>query len=195
LFLGEIEDSSVVFITMVRKIFPALISGLLLSAILAAAMSTADSQLLASASAFSVDVYKPIIRKNKASEKEMLWAGRFVVLAISVIAVIIAANPGSGTIMSLVENAWGVFGAAFGPVILLSLFWKRFNFPGAVAGILAGSIVDILWLVFLKDLGIYEIIPGFAAGLIVSVAVTLATAKPSKEVEDLFDLVASDKEI
>ncbi|MBQ5865144.1 MAG: sodium/proline symporter, partial [Oscillospiraceae bacterium] len=84
LFLGEIEDSSVVFITMVRKIFPALISGLLLSAILAAAMSTADSQLLASASAFASDVYKPIIRKDKATETEMLWAGRYVVLAISV---------------------------------------------------------------------------------------------------------------
>ena len=132
LLLGEIEDSSVVFITMVRKIFPALVSGLLLSAILAAAMSTADSQLLASASSFASDVYKPIIRKN-ASKKEMLWASRFVVLAIALVAVLIASNPNSGTIMGLVENAWGVFGAAFGPTILLSLFWKRFTFSGAVA--------------------------------------------------------------
>ena len=194
LFLGEIADSSVVFITMVRKIFPALVSGLLLSAILAAAMSTADSQLLASASAFSVDVYKPIIRKNKASEKEMLWAGRFVVLAISVIAVLIAANPNSGTIMGLVENAWGVFGAAFGPVILLSLFWKRFNFQGAVAGILTGAAVDILWLVFLKNLGIYEIIPGFIAGGIVAVVVTLLTPAPSDEVVAVFDKVAAGEE-
>ncbi len=194
LFLGEIADSSVVFITMVRKIFPALVSGLLLSAILAAAMSTADSQLLASASAFSVDVYKPIIRKNKASEKEMLWAGRFVVLAISVIAVLIAANPNSGTIMGLVENAWGVFGAAFGPVILLSLFWKRFNFQGAVAGILTGAAVDILWLVFLKNLGIYEIIPGFIAGGIVAVVVTLLTPAPSDEVVAVFEKVASGEE-
>ena len=105
--LGEIADSSTVFIQMVRKLFPALLSGVLLSAILAASMSTADSQLLASASAFASDVYKPVLRKGKASDKEMLWAGRFVVLAISVIAVIIASNPNSGTIMGLVENAWG----------------------------------------------------------------------------------------
>ncbi len=195
LLLGEIEDNSTVFIQMTRSMFPAIISGLLLSAILAAAMSTADSQLLASSSAFASDVYKPIIRKNKASEKEMLWAGRVVVLAISVIAVIIASSPKSGTIMDLVENAWGVFGAAFGPVIMLSLFWKRFNFPGAVAGILTGAAVDILWLIFLKDLGIYEIIPGFAAGLIVSVIVTLITKAPSKEVTDMFELAASDRSL
>ena len=195
IFLGEIEDSSVVFITMVRKIFPALISGLLLSAILAAAMSTADSQLLASASAFASDVYKPVIRKDKATDKEMLWAGRYVVLAISVIAVMIAANPNSGTIMGLVENAWGVFGAAFGPAILLSLFWRRFNFAGAVAGILTGAAVDILWLACLKSTGLYEIIPGFLASLIVAVVVSLATKAPSSEVTAIFDKVASDQEI
>ena len=194
IFLGQIDDSSVVFITMVRKIFPALISGLLLSAILAAAMSTADSQLLASASAFASDVYKPVIRKDKATETEMLWAGRYVVLAISVIAVMIASNPGSGTIMGLVENAWGVFGAAFGPAILLSLFWRRFNFPGAVAGILTGAAVDILWLVFLKGFGLYEIIPGFLASLVVAVVVSLATAAPSDEVTAVFDKVASGKD-
>ena len=191
IFLGEIEDSSTVFITMVRKIFPALISGLLLSAILAAAMSTADSQLLASASAFASDVYKPVIRKDKATENEMLWAGRYVVLAISVIAVMIASNPNSGTIMGLVENAWGVFGAAFGPAILLSLFWRRFNFAGAVAGILTGAGVDILWLVLLKDFGLYEIIPGFLASLVVAVLVSLATKAPAPEVTAIFDKVAS----
>ena len=188
LLLGEIADSSVVFITMVRKLFPALISGILLSAILAAAMSTADSQLLASASAFASDVYKPIIRKDKASDKEMMWAGRFVVLVIAVIAVLIAANPNSGTIMGLVENAWGVFGAAFGPVIMLSLFWKRLNFGGAVAGILTGAIVDIAWLAFLKPVtGLYEIIPGFILGAIVAVVVSLCTKAPGKEVEELFE--------
>ena len=187
LLLGEIADSSTVFIQMVRKLFPALLSGVLLSAILAAAMSTADSQLLAASSAFASDVYKPVIRKNKASEKEMQWAGRFVVLTIAVIAVLIAANPNSGTIMGLVENAWGVFGAAFGPAILLSLFWKRFTFSGAVAGILVGSIVDICWLAFLSSTGIYEIIPGFFASAIAAVAVTLLTKAPGKDVEALFD--------
>ena len=107
---------------------------------------------------------------------------------------IIAPNPGSGTIMGLVENAWGVFGAAFGPAILLSLFWRRFNFAGAVAGILTGAAVDILWLVFLKGFGLYEIIPGFIASLIVAVAVSLATKAPSKEVTAIFDKVASGKD-
>jgi sodium/proline symporter len=125
----------------------------------------------------------------------MLWAGRYVVLAISVIAVMIASNPNSGTIMGLVENAWGVFGAAFGPVILLSLFWKRFNFQGAVAGILAGAAVDILWLVFLKGLGIYEIIPGFIAGGLAAIIVTLLTPAPSEEVVAVFEKVASGEEV
>ena len=186
LFLGEIADSSTVFITMTRRIFPALISGVLLSAILSAAMSTADSQLLASASAFASDVYKPVLRKN-ASDKEMLWAARIIVIAISVIALIIASNPNSGTIMALVENAWGVFGAAFGPAILLSLFWKRFTFSGAVAGITVGAVVDILWLILFKSTGIYEIIPGFIASLIAAIIVSVLSPKPSKEVEELFE--------
>ena len=186
LYMGEIADSSTVFIQMTRKIFPALVSGLLLSAILSAAMSTADSQLLAASSAFASDVYKPIIRKN-ASDKEMLWASRFVVLAIAIVAVLIAANPNSGTIMGLVENAWGVFGAAFGPAILLSLFWKRFTFGGAVAGISVGAVVDILWLICLKSTGIYEIVPGFIAGLLAAVIVSLLSKGPGAEVEALFD--------
>ena len=186
LYLGEIADSSTVFITMVRKIFPPLVSGLLLSAILSAAMSTADSQLLAASSAFASDVYKPILRKN-ASDKEMLWAGRFVVAAIAVIALMIASNPNSGTIMGLVENAWGVYGAAFGPVILLSLFWKRLTFGGAVAGITVGALADIGWLALLSSTGIYEIVPGFAAGLIAALVVSLCSKGPGKDVEALFD--------
>ncbi|MBQ9837330.1 MAG: sodium/proline symporter PutP [Oscillospiraceae bacterium] len=187
LLMGDLADSSTVFIQMVRFLFPALISGILLSAILAAAMSTADSQLLASASAFASDVYKPVIRKGKASEKEMLWAGRVVVLIIAIIAVLIASNPNSGTIMGLVENAWGVFGAAFGPAIMLSLFWKRFTFEGAVAGIVVGAVVDIAWLAFLGSTGIYEIIPGFICGLIAAVIASKCSKAPSAEVEALFD--------
>ncbi|MBQ3548291.1 MAG: sodium/proline symporter PutP [Oscillospiraceae bacterium] len=187
LLMGDLTDSSTVFIQMVRFLFPALISGILLSAILAAAMSTADSQLLASASAFASDVYKPVIRKGKASEKEMLWAGRFVVLIIAIIAVLIASNPNSGTIMGLVENAWGVFGAAFGPAIMLSLFWKRFTFEGAVAGIVVGAVVDIAWLAFLGSTGIYEIIPGFICGLIAAVIASKCSKAPSAEVEALFN--------
>ncbi len=194
LFLGydeEINANSLVFITMVRRIFPGVVSGVLLSAILAAAMSTADSQLLAAASAFASDVYKPIIRKNRSSDREMLWAGRIVVLVIAVIALIIAANPNAGSIMSLVSNAWGVFGAAFGPVIMLSLFWKRFTFSGAVAGIVVGAAADILWLAFLSGTGIYEIVPASIAGLAAAVAVSLCSKAPDAEVEDLFDRAAA----
>jgi len=182
----EIHDSATVFIEMTRSIFPPVISGILLSAILAASMSTADSQLLASASAFASDVYKPVFRQ-KASDKEMLWAGRIVVIIIAVIALLIASNPGSDTIMGLVSNAWGVFGAAFGPVILLSLFWRRLTFAGAAAGIVTGALVDILWLAFLSGTGLYEIIPGFAAGLIVAYVVSLVTPAPGKDVLALFD--------
>ena len=190
LFLGEVEDDSTVFIQMVRRLFPgglAIISGVLLSAILAASMSTADSQLLCASSAFASDVYKPVIRKGKASDKEMNWAGRIVVIIIAVIAVLLASDPNSGTIMGLVENAWGIFGAAFGPAILLSLFWKRFNFAGAITGIITGAAVDILWLAFLGSTGIYEIIPGFFAGLAAAIIVTLCTKAPGKDVEELFD--------
>ena len=183
----DIVKDELVFITMVRRIFPAVISGILLSAILAASMSTADSQLLSAASAFSSDVYKPIVRGNKASDREMLWTGRMVVLIIAVVALVIASNPGAGSIMSLVSNAWGVFGAAFGPVILLSLFWKRLNFAGAMSGIITGAVVDILWLIFLAGTGLYEIVPGFICGTVAAVAVSLSTKAPSAEVEELFE--------
>jgi len=190
--VGDLEDSSIVFISMVRKLFPAVISGVLLSAILAAAMSTADSQLLASASAFASDVYKPVFRKN-ASDKEMLWIGRIVVIVISIAALVIASNPNSGSIMDLVENAWGLFGAAFGPTIILSLFWKRLTFGGAIAGILVGGIVDALWLICLSSTGIYEIIPGFIAGLLAAYIVS-KLGSVSDDVEKLFDeAVAYDK--
>ncbi len=191
-----------VFIKIVLDIFPAFIAGILLAAIVAASMSTADSQLLVASSSFTSDIYKPIIRKNKASDKETLWIGRVVVLIIAVIAFVIAysglggKNEWAGNIMSMVENAWGLFGASFGPVVILSLFWKRFNYPGAVAGIVGGALVDILWLVLFTDTvmapvvfdtGVYEILPGFVAGAIVAVVVTLLTKAPSQEVCAIYD--------
>ena len=189
MFLGDVSDSSVIFILMVRKLFPAVISGVLLSAILAAAMSSADSQLLAASSAFSSDIYKPIFRK-KASDKEMLWAGRLIVIVIAIIAVLIASSPSSGSIMALVEYAWGLFGAAFGPVIVISLFWKRFNFAGAAAGIAAGGLTDILWAMLLSGTGVYEIVPATLVSIAAAITVTLLTKEPSKEVQQLFDTAA-----
>lgn len=190
-FLGyeqSIETNSLVFILMVRAIFPAVISGILLAAILAASMSTASAQMLSAASALAADVYKPIFRKGNASETEMFWMSRCAVILISIIAVVIAANPNSGTIMSLVSNAWAIFGAAFGPSIVLSLFWKRFNFAGAISGIVAGGIVDIVWMIFFTaSTGLYELLPGFIAGLLVAVIVTKATPAPGADVEALYE--------
>ena len=193
-YLGDILNEvsrKLVFVNMVRGVFPAFIAGILLSAILAASMSSADSQLLASSSAFASDVYKPVIRK-KASNKEVMWAGRIVVIAIAIIALAIAViaekNPTFESIMGLVECAWAAFGASFGPVIILSLYWKRLTFKGAIACIVFGFVVDALWYVFLTTpTGIYEIIPGFIAGLAAAVIVSLIDKKPSKEVYDLFE--------
>ena len=183
----EVASQELVFIAIVNKFFPAFIAGLLLSAIIAASMSTADSQLLVASSSFTSDIYKPVIKKN-ASEKELLWVGRLVVVIISVIAYFMVASGKCGTIMDMVENAWGLFGAAFGPVVILSLFWERFTYPGAVAGIVAGAVVDIVWLIWIKaSTGIYEILPGFVAGLVVAIIVTLISKKPSQEVVAIYE--------
>lgn len=183
-----------VFIAFARKLFPTFIAGILMAAILAASMSTADSQLLVASSSFTSDIYKPIIRKN-ASEKEVLWMGRLVVLIVAVIAYFIASSKAEGAqaIMNLVENAWAGFGSAFGPTIILSLFWRRFTYKGAIAGVATGAIVDVLWLAFMSSTGIYEIIPGFAAGLAAAVAATFLDKEPNKEVEEIFDRATAEE--
>ena len=178
-----------VFIALARDLFPALISGLLLAAIMAASMSTADSQLLVASSSFTSDIYKPVFRK-KASDKEILWVGRIVVLIVSAVAYAIASSKGGGAqaIMNLVENAWGGFGAAFGPVILLSLFWRRFTYRGAIAGVIAGAATDVAWLILLSArTGIYEILPGFIAGGAFAVIFTLTDHQPDREITDIYD--------
>jgi sodium/proline symporter len=141
---------------------------------------------LTASSAFASDVYKPVVRKGKASEKELMWAGRIVILLVAIAAIIILSSPEASSIMGLVTNAWGVFGAAFGPAIILSLFWSRFNYSGAIAGIVAGAAIDIFWMFLMKDSGIYELLPGFFGGLIVAVIATLVTPKPSKDVYKLY---------
>ena len=191
--LVDAGQQELVFVTLAQKLFPGFIAGLLLSAIVAAAMSTADSQLLVASSSFTSDIYKPIFRK-KASDKEVLWVGRIVVLIIAVIAYFIASSKseGAASIMTLVDNAWGGFGSAFGPVIILSLFWKRFTYKGAIAGVVGGAVVDVIWMNFLTDVtGVYELLPGFIAGAIFAIVVSLIDKKPSKEVEELYDLAIS----
>lgn len=183
-------SQKMIFILLAKKYFHPLLAGLLMSAIIAASMSTADSQLLVASSSFTSDIYKPLMRKG-AKDKEVLWIGRLVVVIVAVIAFFIASSKGEGAqaIMSLVENAWAGFGSAFGPVVILSLFWKRFNYQGALAGVIAGAVIDVAWLFsgLSASTGIYELIPGFATGFIAAVVVTLVTKKPDGAVEAIFE--------
>jgi sodium/proline symporter len=170
-----------VFIVMLMQMYPAFIAGLLLCGILAAAMSTADSQLLVAASAFSRDVYGGFLNK-KTTEKQTLIMSRITVLVIAAIAIFMASDRGN-SIFGMVSYAWAGFGAAFGPIILLALFWKGITRNGALAGIIAGGVTVIIW----KQLhggvfDLYEIVPGFAACLILAVVVSLLGAS-SPEVE------------
>ena len=162
-------------------------------------MSTADSQLLVTASAASEDLYHQFIKKD-ADSKEILTVARFTVIAVSVVAFIIAWNPNS-SIMGLVSNAWAGLGAAFGPTVVMSLFWRRTNLAGAVAGIVSGGLTVIIWdyipLVAGQTLGtytgLYSLAVGFVVSLVMIVIFSLATKAPSKEITDVFDQVAGRK--
>ena len=189
-------NQKLVFVALARDLFPGFIAGILLAAIIAASMSTADSQLLVASSSFTSDIYKPVFRK-KASDKEVVWVGRIAILVVAVVAYFIASAKGSGAqaIMDMVENAWGGFGASFGPAIILSLFWKRMTYKGAVAGITVGALADISWLIWLSEsTGVYELLPGFIAGGVACVIVSLIDKKPSDDIVALFDR-ATDKAI
>ena len=164
-----------VFIQMSVKLMPALIAGVMMSGILAATMSTSDSQLLITSSAVSNNFYKNYIHK-KASDKEIMWVGRGVVILVAVVAVLMVLDKAE-TIFGLVKYAWGGFGATFGPVILFSLFWKRMTLPGALCGMITGGATVIIWKELLNPLGgvfaVYELLPAFILASIVIVAVSL----------------------
>jgi sodium/proline symporter len=188
------EDGRImVFVELSRDLFPPVVTGVLLSAIIAASMSTADSQLLVASSSFTSDIYKPVMRKN-ASDKEILWVGRAVVLVVAVVAYFIASSEGDGAqaIMDLVSNAWAGFGSAFGSVVILSVFWRRFTYKGALAGVIVGAVVDVVWLLTGLSGTLYELVPGFACSMIAAVVVTLLDRAPAKEVTDIFDAAVAD---
>lgn len=196
------EDPEKVFMVLVQSLFPSIVAAILMAAILAAIMSTADSQLLVSASAFSNDLYKRLVRKN-ASNKELMWVSRGVVIAIALIAGFLAfqGRPGASSgfldvVMKLVSFAWAGFGATFGPLVLLCLFWKRTNLAGAISGMLVGGIVTFVWKFYLSGFaascdifGLYELVPGFVLSFITIVVVSLLTKAPSKEIVDEFEQV------
>ena len=181
-------SAETVFSETMKNMYPAFIAGIFLCAILAASMSTADSQLLAASSAVSQDIFKGLIKKN-AEEKEVMIISRFTVFLIALIALLLSLNPKS-SIFNLVSFAWSGFGGTFGPLILLSLYWKRTTAPGAIAGLICGGITDVVWHYIpasvAKIFGLYEILPAFIVCLVVTVLVSLLT-KPDAEVLAKFE--------
>lgn len=179
-------DVEKVLLVMTEKLFDPFVGGLILSAVLAAIMSTASSQLLVAASAFSQDFYRSVIRQN-ASHTELVWVSRAAVLIISAMAISLAMNPNS-FILEMVAYAWAGFAATFGPAVLMSLFWRRTTRNGVLAGIVVGGVTVLVWKQ-LALFGLYEIIPGFFFGLLAIYIVSLLDKEPSKEITDLFDAV------
>lgn len=195
--IENLSNSENIFIMLVQELFPAIVSGIMLSAVLAAIMSTADSQLLVASTAFSNDVYsllKKRIKKKEATDKELMWVARITVLILSVIGFVIALDEDS-SIFRLVQYAWGGLGSAFGPVVLFSLYSKKLNKYGAIASIAVGAVTTIVWkygLVYLSDFfkQVYEIIPGF---LLATAALFLVSYLTRKRVAEE-DRAAMDKE-
>lgn len=178
-----------VYILMVGALFPSVIGGILLAAILAAIMSTADSQLLVSSSAISQDFYRTFLRK-KASDAELVWVSRLTVLSVAAIALFLAMNPDS-SVLDLVSYAWAGFGAAFGPAFLLSLFWKRMTREGALAGIVTGGLTVLIWKQLDGGLfAIYEILPGFLFSIMAIVLFSRVGKPPAPEISEEFDSLA-----
>ncbi|MBQ9643652.1 MAG: sodium/proline symporter [Lachnospiraceae bacterium] len=172
-------------------IFAALIAGVVLSGILASTMSTADSQLLAASSSISNDILSKFFH-IKMDSTRLLLVSRISLVAVAIIGIILAWDP-SSSVFQIVSFAWGGFGASFGPVVLLALFWRRSNRQGALAGMLTGGITIFVWKFLLRPLGgawnIYELFPAFFIALGVNVLVSLLTPAPEKEITDVYDKV------
>ncbi|MGM0646241.1 MAG: sodium:solute symporter family transporter, partial [Thermodesulfobacteriota bacterium] len=183
------ENSETVFIALTQALFNPWIAGILLAAILSAIMSTVDSQLLVCSSAIAEDFYKQILRKE-APQKELVWIGRVAVVILALIATALAADPES-KVLDLVAYAWGGFGAAFGPVVLLSLFWRRMTRNGTLAGMIVGAVTVIVWKNMSGGLfDLYEILPGFIFCAATIFIVSLLDKKPENEITELFDSVS-----
>ncbi|MCC2616849.1 sodium/proline symporter PutP [Aestuariibacter halophilus] len=187
-------DPETIFIFLSQILFHPLIAGFLLAAILAAIMSTISSQLLVTSSSLTGDIYHAFLRKE-ASQKELVLMGRISVAIVALVAIYLAYDRDS-TILTLVSNAWAGFGAAFGPIILFSLFWKRMTRMAAIAGMLVGAITVLFWIYAPVTIGgqslsawMYEIVPGFLACSLTIVVVSLLSNEPDAELQATFDAV------
>ena len=180
-----------IFITLSTSFMPPILAGFVMAGILAATISSSDSYLLISASAFAKNIYKDVAKKN-ATDKQVMTMTRITLLVIALIAVVIALDEDS-VIFSIVSFAWAGFGATFGPLMLFSLFWKRINRAGAIAGMVSGAAMVFIWKLGISQLGgafaIYELLPAFIFSSIVIVVVSLLTKAPSKEIEEDFEAV------
>ena len=183
----DAAESEKVFIKLIGVLFNPWLAGILLAAILAAIMSTIDSQLLVSSSALTEDFYKKILRKN-ASVKEQVWVSRVCVLLITVLATILALSP-NDTIFAIVKFAWGGFGAAFGPVVIMALYSRKTSWQSALMGMLAGFIVMIAWYFVGLGVYVYEILPGFIAGLVTIWIMNFFFPQDDEDILDEFDSV------
>lgn len=184
---SPLENSETVFIMFSQVLFNPVVSGFLLAAILSAIMSTVDSQLLVSSSALAQDFYKSIFRRD-ASKKEEMIVGRIAVLGIAVVAILLGYDPDS-KVLELVSYAWAGFGAAFGPVIILSLYWKRMTRNGALAGIIVGALTVIIWASISGGIfDLYELAPGFLFAWIAIVVVSLLGNAPVAKVQEQFEV-------
>ena len=187
-FDGSKEMAETIFIYASRVLFHPLIGGFLLSAILAAVMSTISSQLLVTSSSMTEDIYKTFFNKQ-ASAKTMLLVSRLSVLIVAIVALLLSLTP-KDSILNLVGNAWAGFGAAFGPIILLSLLWKRTTAMAGLLGMIIGGAVVLLWVYIPHDYkDVYEMIPGFISGFLTIVLVSLFSKPVSQEIQDEFDEV------
>ena len=178
------QNSERVFIELAQILFNPWIAGILLSAILAAVMSTLSCQLLVCSSAITEDLYKAFFRKH-ASQRELVWVGRLMVLVVALVAIALAANP-ENRVLGLVSYAWAGFGAAFGPVVLLSVLWSRMTRNGALVGMIIGAVTVIVWKQF-AWFNLYEIIPGFIFATLGIVVVSLMGKAPSKTMIERFE--------
>ena len=180
-----------IFITSATSLLPALLAGFVMAGILAATISSSDSYLLIAASAFSKNIFQGIFKKN-ATDKQVMIISRITLVALTLIGVVIALDENS-VIFDIVSFAWSGFGATFGPLMLFSLFWKRINKAGAIAGMVSGAGMVFLWKLVISELGgvfaIYELLPAFIFSSICIVVVSLLTKAPSKEVQDDFEAV------
>ncbi|ADN35905.1 sodium/proline symporter [Methanolacinia petrolearia DSM 11571] len=177
-------ESETVFMVMTGEVFFSFLAGIIFCGILAAIMSTASSQLLVSASAVSQDLYKTYL-KSDATDRQLIWISRFSVLAVAICAIVIAVNPDS-FVFNIVSYAWAGFGAAFGPIVIMALFWKRTTLQGALAGIIVGGLTVLIWMQF-EFFGLYEIVPGFIFSMIAIYVVSIRTAPPDDSIVKVFE--------